>query len=345
VNATASVDAVVRAGCGVRYTAAVLRIERAGRAVFERAYGTLDDSEDAAPACVTSAFDLASLTKVFVATAALRAVAAGVLDLDAPLVSHVPEWRGREHAGITLRMLLAHTAGMQSGADYRTLLGASVERFALERELVARPGERVIYSDLGFIALGVILARATGRGLASVVRGALEALGCEGTAYRPRGPAARAVPATEEDAWRGRVRGYVHDEKAYLMNGVAGHAGLFGTARDVAALARAFLGPTAGRDARALPVALAREALAEQGADPVLRRGLGWALKTSDTNSCGAVMSQETFGHTGFTGTCVWADPVRDLAVVLLTNAVYFGRHDLRDVRAAVCDAATLEYA
>ena len=71
-----------------------------------------------------------------------------------------------------------------------------------------------------------------------------------------------------------------------------------------------------------------------------MRRGLGWALKTSDANSCGAAMSRDTFGHTGFTGTCVWADPQRDLSVVLLTNAVYFGRNDLREVRAAVCDAA-----
>jgi CubicO group peptidase (beta-lactamase class C family) len=345
VNATTSVDAVVRAACGVRYTAAVVRIERAGNVVFERAYGTLDDSEEAAPAYVTSAFDLASLTKVFVATATLRAVAAGILELDGPLVRHVPEWRGRDHARITLRMLLAHTAGMQSGADYRTLLGASVERFALQRELVARPRERVIYSDLGFIALGIILARASGASLASVVSGTLAALDCEGTAYQPRGATARAVPATEEDVWRGRVRGYVHDEKAYLMNGVAGHAGLFGTARDVAALARAYLGPAAGRDARVLPAALVTEALAEQGSDTVLRRGLGWALKTSDANSCGAALGGDTFGHTGFTGTCVWADPSRDLIVVLLTNAVYFGRHDLRDVRAAVCDAAAAEYA
>ncbi len=353
MNATATADDVVRAACGARFTAAVLRIERAGRAVFERAYGTLDDSANAARTNVTTAFDLASLTKVFVATAALRAVADGTLALDAPLVAHVPEWRGTAHADITLRMLLAHTAGMQSGADYRTLFAENVERFALGRELVARPGERVIYSDLGFIALGVVLARASGRSLASVVAGTLRALGCEGTAYQVRGETRHDVPATEEDAWRGRVRGSVHDEKAFLMNGVAGHAGLFGTAGDVARLARAYREAARERGAPAdtdrppnpLPVTLIREAITEQGADAVLRRGLGWALKTSDANSCGAAMSRATFGHTGFTGTCLWADPERDVVVVLLTNAVYFGRNDLRDVRAAVCDAAVAEYA
>jgi CubicO group peptidase (beta-lactamase class C family) len=340
-----SADDVVRAHCGERYTAAVLRIERAGEAVFERAYGGMDERAEAARVEVTTCFDLASLTKIFVTTAALRAVAAGMLELDAPLGARVPEWSGNPHADITLRMLLAHRSGMQSGADYRTLFGEAVERYALERELVARPGERVVYSDLGFIALGVLLADANATGLATIVARTLAALGCEDTSYRPRDGHAAAVPATEEDPWRGRVRGRVHDEKAYLMNGVAGHAGLFGTARDCAAVAQAYLAPAVGRPRHALPPELAREAIREHGPDDVLRRGLGWALKTSDRNSCGRAMSRATFGHTGFTGTSVWADPERDLVVVFLTNAVYFGRHDLRDVRAAVCDAAVAEYA
>lgn len=335
---------VARAHCGSRYTGAVLRVERGGSAVFEGAYGRLDASHGSPRVEVTTAFDLASLTKCFVATAALRAVVAGTLALDAPPLA-MREWHASAHARITPRMLLAHVSGMQSGADFRTLFDRSVEGFALERELVASPGERVIYSDLGFIALGIVLARTSGRALATVIAETLVALGCEGTAYRPRGDGSGAVPATECDAWRGRVRGRVHDEKAYLMNGVAGHAGLFGTARDVAALAQAYLGATTGRAGGALPAALALDALEEQGADPVLRRGLGWALKTSDSNSCGAAMSRATFGHTGFTGTSVWADPTLDLVVVLLTNAVYFGRGDLRDVRAAICDAAVAEYA
>lgn len=332
-------EAIVRAGLGTRYTAAVLRVERDGTVVYERAFGTLDDAPDARPVEVTTAFDLASLTKVFVATAALAAVANGTLALDDALVDYFPEWRGAAHAPIVLRDLLAHTAGMASGADYRTLFAQDVERFACTRPLVAAPHERVVYSDLGFITLGTLLARAHGTGLSRVVGRTLAALGCNATAYRPRNDSAFRIPATEEDAWRGRVRGTVHDEKAYLMNGVAGHAGLFGNARDVARLAEAFLAPLHGRANAALPAALAREAIAEHGADPVLRRGLGWALKTSDENSAGVRMSRATFGHTGFTGTALWADPERDLSVVLLTNAVYFGRHDLRDVRASVCDA------
>jgi CubicO group peptidase (beta-lactamase class C family) len=335
---------IVRAGLGTRYTGAVLRIECAGLAVFERAYGNVD-ADGGGAVEVTTRFDLASLTKTFVATAVLAVVAGGALGLDEPASRFLVAWRDGAHAGITLRMLLAHTAGVQSGADYRTLLAQDVERYALARPLVARPGERVVYSDLGFIALGALLACATGTSLAHAFDAFASRARFEATAYRPRNDDPRRFPATERDDWRGRVRGAVHDEKAYLMNGVAGHAGLFGTARDTCALADVFLAAATGRAERVLPRALACEALAEAGADPILRRGLGWALKTSDENSCGRAMDRSTFGHTGFTGTCVWADPTRDLTVALLTNAVYYGRNDLRDLRAAVCDAAVATYA
>ena len=338
-------DAVVRGGLGTRYTAAVMRVERAGTVVFERAYGTLDDAPRAPATTVRTAFDLASLTKVFVATAALAAVSDGIIALDGSLERLLPEWRGTERAPITPAMLLAHIGGLQSGADYRTLLGEDVERFARERALVAIPGERVTYSDLGFIVLGTVLARARGRSLAVVLSALADELACEATAYRPRNDDPAAVPATERDAWRGRVRGAVHDEKAFLMNGVAGHAGLFGTAHDVCRVADLYLAVATERAPSGIVApSLARAAIEERGSDDVLRRGYGWALKTSDANSCGAAMARATFGHTGFTGTCVWADPTRDLCIALLTNAVYFGRHDLRDVRAAVCDAAVAAY-
>jgi CubicO group peptidase (beta-lactamase class C family) len=335
-------DTIVRAGLGSRYTGAVLRVERHGAPVFEHAYGAVD-AEGGAPVDVTTRFDLASLTKVFVAALALAGVSAGLFALDESASRILAEWRGTAHEAITPRMLLAHTAGLQSGADYRALFGENVERFALARDLVAAPGERVVYSDLGFIALGVLLARAGDSSLSFAFDELAVRAGWNETAFVTRPFACERIPATECDAWRGRVRGVVHDEKAYLMNGVAGHAGLFGTARDVALLADAFLAVANGRASRADTAAfdprLASEAIREHGSDPVLRRGLGWALKTSDENSCGALMDRSTFGHTGFTGTCVWADPARDLSVVLLTNAVYYGRRDLRDLRAAVCDA------
>lgn len=324
------VHRVVREACGKQFTAAVARIEHRGRLVFEAAYGVTREDDLRRPVYVDTAFDLASITKLFVATLALKAVQDGRVALDDALIRWFPEWKASAHAPITLRMLLAHDSGMNSGADYRQLLGHNVTRYTIERELVARPGEKVIYSDLGFIAIGELLQRIYGRSLSALMREMRST-----PVYRPGSELAKTVPATEEDSWRGRVQGVVHDEKAYLMGGVAGHAGLFGSAADVAWLAEQYLGPLCGRDASSISVETAREATREQAYDPVLRRGLGWALKTSDENSCGRYFSASTFGHTGFVGTCVWADPERDCSGVLLTNSVYFGRKDIRDLRAA----------
>jgi CubicO group peptidase (beta-lactamase class C family) len=316
-----------------------VRVEHCGRPVVERAYGTTR-SDGGREIFLDTRFDVASLTKAAVATVALAHVAGGRLALDAPLIEIVPEWKGTEHEAITLRQILAHDAGFQSGADYRTILGDRVETYALERALAARPGERVIYSDLGFIALGTILERRLSRSLAAIVVETLAPLGLRALGYLPPTAERASIPATERDAWRGLVQGNVHDEKAQLMGGVAGHAGLFAAAEDIARIADLYL--RGARDAACPPLSpeLVREALREQAYDPIARRGLGWVLKTSDENSCGAKMGPRTFGHTGFTGTCVWSDPDREMTVVLLTNSVHFGRFDTRELRAAVCDAA-----
>jgi CubicO group peptidase (beta-lactamase class C family) len=324
----------------VRFSAAVVRVEHRGRVRYERAFGRTRDDGPAQPCYVDTRFDLASITKVFVATVALVQASHADLSLNDSLTSLVPEWTGTAHEPITLRRILAHDAGFKSGADYRTLFDRNVEAFALTEPLAAPPGTRVIYSDLGFIALGTLIARAARTAsLAATVETTLRALGAAATAYNPRAPERAAIPATETDPWRGPVQGTVHDEKAHLMNGVAGHAGLFGDARDIGLLAEWYL---AAANDRPTPLdrTLAREAIREHAGDPVLRRGLGWALKTSDDNSCGALMSRNTFGHTGFTGTSVWADPDRDLSVAILTNNVHHGRTDLRDVRAAIANAA-----
>ena len=307
-------------------TGIVARVEHRGKLVYEEAFGATRADALAQRVYVDTRFDLASITKLFVSTLALILVDEGRLALDEPVLDR----------GITLRMLLAHTSGMNSGADYRTLFDLNVEQFALTRELVAAPGERVIYSDLGMIALGHVIERTMHCSLAHAIatRFPSDTLG-----FNPAMKFQRAIPATEEEAWRGRVQGAVHDEKAFLMNGVAGHAGLFGTARDVAALANVYLAAARGREQALLSEKLATEAIGEQAYDPVLRRGLGWALKTTDQNSCGRFLSMETFGHTGFTGTCVWADPERDLCGVLLTNSVYFGRNDSWPLRAAFFEA------
>ena len=326
---------VLRGACGSQFTGAVARIEHRGEVVFERAYGRTRADDLGAPVYADTRFDLASLTKIFILTLALRAVDEGLVALDSPLTEWLPEWENSPHAAITLRMLLAHTSGMNSGADYRQLLGSNVVRYALERDLVALPGERVIYSDLGFIALGEFLQRAYGQSLAAILQRLRPS-----PIFRPSLVLRPAIPATEDDGWRGRVQGFVHDEKAFLIGGIAGHAGLFGTAQDAAWIAEQYLAPLCGRAANSVVSRdMVREATREQADDPVLRRGLGWALKTRDDNSCGRWFSRETFGHTGFVGTCIWADPRRDCSGVLLANSVYFGRNDTRDLRAAFYEA------
>ncbi|MDQ2866015.1 MAG: beta-lactamase family protein [Candidatus Eremiobacteraeota bacterium] len=329
-------DSVLSKALGSWCTAIVGRVEHRGALVYERAFGLTRDDILAKPVYVDTRFDLASITKLFVSTVALQLVALGLLTLDEPVIRWFPEWRGTMRQGITARMLLAHTSGMNSGADYRTLFDERVEEFALSRELIAAPGERVIYSDLGMIALGVLIERIATAPLAVAVA---QFFPRPTLGFRPSARDRPSIPATERDEWRGRVQGTVHDEKAALMGGASGHAGLFGTAADVAALAEAYLAVTVGRSQRSLPSKLALCAVSEQAYDPILRRGLGWALKTNDANSCGAGFSQSSFGHTGFTGVAVWADPLRDLQGVLLTNSVYFGRRDSRPLRGAFYDA------
>jgi CubicO group peptidase (beta-lactamase class C family) len=314
--------------------------------VFESSYGATRDDDLQRPVFVDTKFDLASLTKIFVATLALNAVRRGAFALDASLVPWFPEWEGTERADITLRRLLAHDSGMHSGADYRALLDCDVIQYTLARELSAPVGKQVIYSDLGFIAIGVLLAREAGMALQTLLARSEDAVGGGTAAYLVHPRDRRGVPATEDDGWRGRVQGFVHDEKAFLLGGVAGHAGIFGSAADVARLAQVYLAPLCGRPTPGtLSPSLVEAATTEEAPDAVLRRGLGWALKTSDENSCGASFSKRAFGHTGFVGTCVWADPERDLLGVLLTNAVYFGRSDTRDLRAAFYESLVRDLA
>jgi CubicO group peptidase (beta-lactamase class C family) len=332
---TAAIDDLLRAAQDRSFTAALARVERGGVLVYERAFGATRLDSQAQPVYVDTRFDLASITKLFVSTVALDLVARGAVALDVPLRGVITEWTGTAHEPITLRMLLAHTSGMHSGADYRTLLDAQVADFALRRPLAAMPGERVIYSDLGMIVVGLAIERITRRSLADSMR----CLWGATLGFNPPASERAAIPATEADLWRGRVQGSVHDEKAHLMNGVAGHAGLFGSAAVVARLTEIYLAADRGRAQTLLSSPLAREAIACVADDPVLRRGLGWALKTTGENSCGPLFGPRSFGHTGFTGTCIWADPDRDLQAVLLTNAVYFGREDSRPLRVAFYDA------
>jgi CubicO group peptidase (beta-lactamase class C family) len=290
------------------------------------------------PTDAATRYDLASLSKV-VATlpTVLRLASDGALDLDAPLKERLPNagwFRDPSLGDRSARDLLSHTSGLPAWAPF---MGFASERrtvvgHALASELPHRHGE-VVYSDLGFIALGALVEAVSGARLDGVARErSFAPLGIEDeVGFRPLGEACPHVPIapTERCGWRGRLLdGEVHDEAAWIMDGVAGHAGLFGTAAGLAAYARAWLrrDPALG-DAALLDAATRRATAPGQPA-----RGLGWLLAPDDDepgrpDDATEWRAPRGFGHTGFTGTSLWIDPTSGRFCVLLTNRVHPTRH------------------
>ncbi|HEV8229569.1 MAG TPA: serine hydrolase domain-containing protein [Candidatus Limnocylindria bacterium] len=325
---------LAEAAIGSLCTACVVRVERRGE-VDAFAAGTLCPDDRAgpdAPCTPESLFDLASLTKLATTALALSFVRERVISLDTPFRELVPDFHGGRKDDVTLRHVLLHTAGLAwwlpLWKEARSLEEA-VWRAA--QEPLAQDIGTVRYSDLGYIMLT--------QGLATVGRAPFDALlrdrvlaEVEATTcvFGPRTP--ERCAATEEDTeWRQRrLRGEVHDANAYAMGGVAGHAGLFGTAADVAGLARVF------RDGAVVGNQLAGLARTEHARAGNVRRGLGLALRAPDEPMVGRHFSMDAYGHSGFTGTSLWIDPAHDLTVVLLTNAVYLGRADERVYRLRV---------
>lgn len=301
---------------------AVWLVAQNGRTLAHEAQG-FADPEQGVPMRVDTVFDLASLTKV---TATLPVVLwlleQGRFRLDDPLAAYLPEV---PEPAVTIRHLLTHTAGFPPG---ERLWGRGFNRAQaldhLARFAPTRPvGEQIVYSDISFVLLGYLAERLTGRRLDELCREyVFGPLGMEGATYSP-GPG--AAPTEYREHLGRRQQSQVHDENATALEGVAGHAGLFGTADDLVRYAGMWLGWPGPRVLSPATRAAATRVHAESPGD---RRGLGWLLRTATYPSCGDLMSPESFGHTGFTGTSIWMDPTRSLAVILLTNRVYYGRQD-----------------
>jgi len=319
-----SLREVVDAAIGTLCTACVVRVERAG-AVEVYVAGTLCPDPDAPPeaACTPdSLFDLASLTKLTTTALLLALVRERVLTLETPLRELVPEFRGGRKDEVTLREVLTHTAGLRWWKPIWEEAHSIDEAvwLAAGEPLAQDPGT-FTYSDLGYVMLTAGLARAGGDDFRRLIRERVlmpvEAGTCD---FLPTDPA-RCAATERATGWRDRrLRGEVHDENAFAMGGVAGHAGLFGTAADVAGIARIF------RDGAVIGNELAGLARQEHARGENVRRGLGLALRAPDRPMVGRHFGIDSFGHTGFTGTSLWVDPDQDLTVVLLSNRVYFGR-------------------
>jgi CubicO group peptidase (beta-lactamase class C family) len=315
---------VAHAAIGSLCTACVIRVERRGE-TDAFALGTLCPDPDAGPdgPCTTdSLFDLASLTKLATTALVLAFVRERLIDLATPLRELVPDFHGGKKDSVTLQQVLTHTAGLVWWLPlWRDANGLEEAVWRAAQEPLGQDVGTFRYSDLGYIMLTQALANVAGRPFADLVRqhvlGPIEATTCD---FGPR-PREQSVATERDDEWRKkRLRGEVHDENAFAIGGAAGHAGLFGSADDVARLARIY------RDGAVIGNELAHLARTEHVRDDNVRRGIGLALRAPRDAMVGRFFSQDAYGHTGFTGTSLWIDPAIDLTVIILTNRVYFGR-------------------
>jgi CubicO group peptidase (beta-lactamase class C family) len=328
---TAFLDSAVTAGAA---PGAVLGVSVAGnRFVYTTGRMAPGDSTRPGP---TTVYDLASLTKaVGLATAAMLAVDDGRLELDRPVQSYVPEFAGAGKERVTIRMLLAHASGLPAWRPLFREAAGRAEAFALadSTPLESVPGTSAVYSDLGAIVLTQAIESVYHERIDSLLqRRVFQPLGMTSVKFNPPPDEWGRIAPTELDTWRGRLlRGEVHDENAALMDGVSGHAGLFGSVGDLLTFAEWMLPHADGRSS--IPPTLRPSVLKEftrrQDLVPGSSRALGWDT-SSPGSSAGRLLSSSSFGHTGFTGTSLWIDPDHQLAIVLLSNRVNPTRENQR---------------
>jgi beta-N-acetylhexosaminidase len=341
----AEVDRIVEAAVQARaFPGAVVAVGKDQALVHLRAYGRFSYEPWSSPVRPDTLYDLASLTKVVVTTTvAMILVDEGRLDLAKPVSAFLPGFRGGAKDRVTVAHLLTHSSGLDWWAPLHLELKgkeAYLQRIQA-MDLVYEPGTKSVYSDLGLLLLGEVLERVAGEGLQDFARRrVLEPLGMRDTGYRPAPELLPRITPTEQDAWRGRLlRGEVHDENASALNGVAPHAGLFGTAPDLARFAQMLLNGGVYDHQRIVSREVV-ERFTRPAGIPGSSRALGWDTP-SEGSSAGSRFSAHSFGHTGFTGTSMWMDPERRLFVILLSNRVHPTRQNdaIREVRRAVADA------
>jgi CubicO group peptidase (beta-lactamase class C family) len=290
----------------------------------------LAQEEPRRPVGPETVFDLASLTKPLVtATAVLLLAEAGAFHLDEPVARFLPAGGAAADsplAGISLRHLLTHTSGLPAWRQYhsrgleRAAILAEIARSARERPI----GVRYVYSDLGYILLGAVVELVAGQPLERIATGRILApLGMAATTYRPPASWRRRVAATRSPHRPGALIGVVHDDNCASMGGVAGHAGLFSTASDVARYAAMLLAGGRLGGTRLLGRLAVRRMAENQLPPGVGGATLGWFAPPNGMLPAGDFLPTDCFGHTGFTGTSLLLCPSLDLAVVLLTNRVY----------------------
>jgi CubicO group peptidase (beta-lactamase class C family) len=325
----------------------VVLVASGGRVQFHEAFGRRQVVPRTLPAFPDTVYDVASLTKAVVTSVlAMKEVERGAIALDEPVRSRLPEFEGEERAGVTVRQLLSHSAGLPAYRPYwRQLANADSTRWAVSlaaaREpLEYRPGSLSIYSDVGFILLGWLLERASELRLDALAeRDVFRPLGVASATFvnladpdaRARLLSERSVAATQQSAERGHlVLGEVDDANAYAMGGISGHAGLFADTAALSAIAGALVASWKGASAAPTPGGgpplVARDVVREfwsPAGVPGSTWRLGWDGPAARDSQAGARLSRAGVGHLGFTGCSLWIDPERETWIVLLANRVH----------------------
>ncbi len=328
----------------------VVAVVKDGILAYNKAFG-YTDYQKLKPVRVETPYDLASVTKILATTTAImHLIDLRLIKLDSPVSQYIPEFLVNGKAGITIRDLLNHESGLPAFKVYVDELQdrASIIEAIKNEPLEWSPNQRYVYSDLGLILLAEIIEQVSGQRIDSYIRSQLHyPMGMSSTFFNPKSIGswyARLIPPTEMDTlYRMElVQADVHDERAYYMDGVAGHAGLFSTSIDIAKYITFLTNKGFYAGQQFISSARINEFTSTQTS--LSGRGLGFDKKSrSEFSSAGTLMSSESFGHTGFTGTSFWVDPQHNLGVIILTNRVHpyrsYGK-GISKIRAAVADAA-----
>jgi len=350
----ARIDDAVRASIEHHETpGAVVLVCRHGRIVYRKAFGDRAVQPQREAMTVDTIFDLASLTKVVATTTAIMMlVERGKLSLADPVSLYIPEFAANAKERVTIEQLMTHRAGLPPDNEISDYVGASVQPLEEIYKLqpVYEPGTRFVYSDVGFIVAAEIVRRVSGKRLDEFAHENIFApLGMKDTHFRPldnnavrQASAARIADSAQriaptemrEGRW---MRGEVHDPRSYEMGGVAGHAGLFSTADDLAIFCQMLLNKGEYNGVRLLAPYTIERMTSAHTLPTSQMRGIGWDINTNFSSNRGDLFPVGTFGHTGFTGTSLWLDPASETFVILLTNRVHpNGKGDVTRLRSFV---------
>jgi len=297
-----------------------------GRVVFHKAFGRLTYDPHSTPTDTTTIYDLASLTKAIATTSiAMQLVERDSLSLQAPVSKYLPAFSGKGKEHITIEQLLRHTSGLRAHTLFSKTCATPEELFnAITADtLLSKPGTKTLYSDLGFMLLGKIIESITKNKLdANFHHRFAEPLGMRSTMFTPpQSLMPRIAPVEQDTLWPFSVqRPLVHDQNAALLGGVAGHAGLYSTTGDLIRMVTMLMDGGSVNGYTSIHAATLKKFLARKDSE----RASGWDLRSLDGHSSsGDYFSSSSYGHLGYTGTSIWIDPEKELAVILLCNRVY----------------------